>query len=184
MGYRLALIGAIFLVFAGSRVAEERIGTPSRLEVSPRWQCRRIVSMAPSITEVLHGLGLADRVVGVDWDEHCPASRGRVDISTLGWQLNCHPNISGQTFLSAQEIAAMTADRNVCPTPSIEAILWLKPDLVIMLEEQAAAQATFERFKIETLVVSHRSVDDVAKSFRTIGRLCGKGVEGRRMGRE
>jgi iron complex transport system substrate-binding protein len=161
MGYRLALIGAIFLVFAGSRVAEERIERPVRPEVSPRWQCRRIVSLAPSITEVLYGLGLVDRVVGCERSHKV-----------------------GQPFLSAQEIAAMKVDRSVCPTPSIESILWLKPDLVIVLEEQAAAQSTFERLKIETLVVSHQSVDGVADSFRKIGRVCGKGMEGRRTGRE
>jgi ABC-type Fe3+-hydroxamate transport system substrate-binding protein len=182
MGYRLALIGAIFLVFAGSRVAEERIERPVRREVAPRWHCRRIVSLAPSITEVLYALDLADRVVGCGkGDRHllperpfgCFAQKVPVPFSALG-----------QTFLSAREIADIAADRNACPTPSVEAILWLKPDLVIMLEEQAGVQPVFGRLKIETLVVSHRTAENVADSFRTIGRVCGKGMEGRRMGRE
>jgi ABC-type Fe3+-hydroxamate transport system substrate-binding protein len=134
MGYRLALIGAIFLVFAGSRAAQQRIDTPIGPEISPRWQCRRIVSMAPSITETLADLGLADQVID------------------LG-----------------------------CCRPSVEAILWQRPDLVIMLDQQAAARPTFEKLKLETLVVSHRSIDGIIESFRTIGRVCGRGPEGRQM---
>jgi iron complex transport system substrate-binding protein len=95
------------------------------------------------------------------------------------------------------------ADRNVCPTGysvglsgcnagradgcyygSIEAVLWRKPDLVIALDEQAAARASFEKLGLETLVVSHQSVDAIIESFRTIGRVCGRGPEGRQMARD
>ena len=65
--------------------------------------------------------------------------------------------------------------------PTLEAIVRLKPDLVIMLEEQARAMPNFRKLKLETLVVSHQSIDGIIESFRTIGRVCGKGPEGRRM---
>ena len=154
MGYRLALIGTIFLVFAGSLIAQKRIDVPTRPEVSLRWQGRRIVSMAPSITETLYALGLGDRVVGVERDCHYPPKVENVEKTG---------NVGGYY------------------DPSIEAILRLKPDLVIMLEEQARALPKLERLKLETLVVSHQSIDGVIESFRTIGRVCGKGPEGRRM---
>jgi len=151
------LIGAIFLVFAASLVAQKRIDVPTRPEVSPRWQCRRIVSMAPSITETLYALGLGDRVVGVERDCHYPPEVEHVKKTG---------NVGGYY------------------DPNIEAILRLKPDLVIMLEEQALALPKLERLKLQTLVVSHQSIDGVIESFRTIGRAGGKGPEGRQMARD
>ena len=65
MFYRMTLVAAIVLVFAGSMIARKRIDERRRVEAAPAWQCRQIVSMAPSITETLYGLGLGDRVVGV-----------------------------------------------------------------------------------------------------------------------
>jgi iron complex transport system substrate-binding protein len=157
MGYRLALIGAIFLAFAGSLAARKRIDVPTRPDVSPRWQCRRIVSLAPSITETLYALGLGNCVVGVGRDCHYPAE---------------------------VENVKKTGDVGGYYDPNIEAVLRMKPDLVIMREEQALALPQFEKLKLETLVVSQQSVDSIIESFRTIGRVCGKGPEGRQMTRD
>jgi iron complex transport system substrate-binding protein len=68
--------------------------------------------------------------------------------------------------------------------PNFEAILALKPDLVVMLEEQSNLLPAFERLKLETLVVCHKTTDGIIESFRTIGRVCGKGAEGRQMQRD
>lgn len=129
MPYRLALIGAILLAFAVARGVENRIGARPEAEYSPRWQCRRIVSMAPGITAMLDTLGLGDRTIPCEG--------------------------------------------------TVEAIVWQRPDLVIMLNQQAAARPCLDRLKIETLVVSLRSDRDVVESLRTIGRVCGKGAEAR-----
>ena len=61
MKYRFTLIVAILVVFVGSLTAQRRIDAPISAAASPRWQCRRIVSMSPSITETLYALGLGDR---------------------------------------------------------------------------------------------------------------------------
>jgi len=53
-----------------------------------------------------------------------------------------------------------------------------------MLEEHEESLPGFEKLKLETLVVSHKTVEGVVQSFRTIGRVCGKGPEGRRMEHE
>ena len=58
MVYRVTLVAAIVLVFSASLLAHKRLDEPMRPEVAPFWQCRRIVSMAPSITETLYALGL------------------------------------------------------------------------------------------------------------------------------
>ena len=68
--------------------------------------------------------------------------------------------------------------------PNYEAIVALKPDLVILLEEHVQALPGFQKLKLDTLVVSHQTIDGVIESFRTIGKFCGKGPEGRRMAEE
>jgi iron complex transport system substrate-binding protein len=132
--------------------AQRRIDSPGEAKASTRWECRRIVSMAPSITETLYALDLGDRVVGVERDCRYPPEVERVKKTG---------NVGGYF------------------DPNIEAIVRLKPDLVIMLEEQARTLPNFNRLNLETLVVSHRSIDGVIESFRTIGRVCGRGLEGR-----
>ena len=154
MGYRLTLLASIVLVFAGSLLAQKRLDMRARPEAAPRWQCRRIVSMAPSITETLFALGLGDRVVGVTRDSSYPSEVE--NIKKTG-------NVGGYY------------------DPNLEAILSLKPDLVVMLEEQAQALPEFEKLHLETLVVSHQTVEGIIASFAAIGRRCGKGPEGRRM---
>jgi iron complex transport system substrate-binding protein len=151
MVYRATLLVAILTVFSASFLIRERFDEPMRPEVVPYWQCQRIVSMAPSITETLYALGLGDRVVGVTRFCQYPP------------EVNDKPRIGGYY------------------DPNFEAILALKPDLIIMLEEHEQSLRWFEKLKIETLVVSHKTVNGIIESFRTIGRVCGKGAEGRRM---
>jgi iron complex transport system substrate-binding protein len=78
--------------------------------------------------------------------------------------------------------------------PNLEAILALKPDLVILLEEQRGALSSLEKLNLadraddhwhlETLVVNHQTIAGLIDSFRRIGRACGRGPEGRRMAQE
>jgi iron complex transport system substrate-binding protein len=154
MVYRVTLIAAIVLAFAASLLGHRRLDDPLRPEVTPLRGCRRIVSMAPSITETLYALGLGDRVVGVTRDcKYPPEVEDKVRI--------------GGYF-----------------DPNYEAIVALKPDLVVMLEESEQSLAAFEKLKIEKLVVSHQTIEGIVASFRAIGRVCGKGPEGRRMAQQ
>jgi iron complex transport system substrate-binding protein len=157
MKYRFTLIVAILVVFAGSLTAQRRIDAPIDAAASPRWQCRRIVSMSPSLTETLYALGLGDRLVGVARD--C-----------------CYP----------PEVEKVKKTGNVGGyyDPNLEAVLALKPDLVVMLEEQAQALPNFEKLGLETLVVNHQSVQGIIESFGIVGGKCGRGPEGRQMARD
>jgi iron complex transport system substrate-binding protein len=157
MKYRFTLIMAIILVFVASLVAQRRIDGPTCPAASPRWKCQRIVSMAPSLTETLFALGLGDRVKGVARDCHYP------------------PEV---------EDIKMTGDVGGYYDPNLEAVMALKPDLVIMLEEQSHALPNFEKLGLETLVVNQQTVKGVIESFATIGGKCGRGPEGRRMARD
>jgi iron complex transport system substrate-binding protein len=151
MVYRAILVAAIVLVFSASLLARKRIEDPMRPEYLPLWQCRRIVSMSPSITETLYALGLGDRVVGVT--RYCTYPPDVKNKAKIGGYFD----------------------------PNFEAIVALKPDLVVMLEEQEQSLPGFEKLKLETLVVCHKTVDGIIDSFRKIGQVCGKGPEGRRM---
>ncbi len=154
MAYRLTLITAIVLVFAGGIWAKRRLGVPPRPEYVPRWQCRRIVSMAPSITETLFALGAGDRLVGVSkFCEYPPEVR---ELPRVGGYFD----------------------------PNLEAVLMLKPDLVIMLEEQAESLPSLEELDLQTLMVNHQTIDGIIDSFRSIGRRCEVGEEGRWMARQ
>ncbi|NLF09895.1 MAG: ABC transporter substrate-binding protein [Pirellulaceae bacterium] len=154
MFYRFTLITAIATVLAGGILANRRLDEPFRAEYVPQWACRRIVSMAPSITETLYALDLDDRVVGVS--RFCEYPPQVMEITRVGGYFD----------------------------PNLEAILLLKPDLVILLEEQAESVPALMKLDLETLVVNHQSIEGIIDSFRVIGRVCGRGAEGRQIARQ
>jgi iron complex transport system substrate-binding protein len=111
--------------------------------VAPHAQPCRIVSLAPSITEILFSLGLGDRVVGVT--RYCTWPAAALTKAKVGGYYD----------------------------PDYEAILRLKPDLVIMLAEHDAAKRYLGNFHINVLQVKHYSIDDIVASIRIIGAACG-----------
>jgi iron complex transport system substrate-binding protein len=148
MVYRITLVAAIVLVFSASLLAHKWLPRPIRPESVPSQRCGRIVSMAPSITETLYALGLGDRVVGVT--RYCEYPPEVKDKPRIGGYYD----------------------------PNFEAIVALRPDMVIMLEEHAESLPGFEKLKLGTLVVYHKTIEGIIQSFRTIGRVCGKEAEG------
>jgi iron complex transport system substrate-binding protein len=105
---------------------------------------QRIVSTVPSITEVLFELGLGDRVVGVS--RFC---RYPEEVQKL-------PNVGGLF------------------DPNDEALLELRPDLVILLAEDTNREERIKSFGIPCLQVEHRSIDGIIDSFAKIGKRCGE----------
>jgi iron complex transport system substrate-binding protein len=105
--------------------------------------CNRIVSMAPSITEILFALGLGERVVGVTtFCDYPPAARA---IAKIGGYID----------------------------PNYEAIVRCRPDLVILFPEHQSASAELAGLKIRTLTVDHNSVGGILQSIRAIGAVAG-----------
>ncbi|MBI4874857.1 MAG: ABC transporter substrate-binding protein, partial [Acidobacteria bacterium] len=82
---------------------------------------RRIVSTAPSVTEILFALGLGERVVGVSTFCRYPAAAAKL------------PKVG--TFIN----------------PSIEPILALKPDLVIVIKNPIRLGQRLESMKVRAL---------------------------------
>jgi len=111
---------------------------------------RRIVSMAPSVTETLFALGLGEQVVGVtDFCEYPPEVEKKTRI---GGFLN----------------------------PDVERILALRPELVVALPNEAA-EKKLRGHGIQMVVTPNNSIEEVLKSFVTIGRATGREEEGREL---
>ncbi|MFH0911078.1 MAG: helical backbone metal receptor [Planctomycetota bacterium] len=105
---------------------------------------RRIVSLAPSITETLFALGVGDRVAGVTrFCLYPEAARAK-------------PKVGG--FYD----------------PNYEAIVGLEADLVILFPEHEKPRARLEALGIRTLAVDHRTIADILDSIRAIGGVCGE----------
>lgn len=103
----------------------------------------RIISMAPSITEVLFALNLGDRVVGVT--RYC----------TYPPEVREKEKIGG--FLD----------------PSYEAIVALSPDLIILLPIHSECANRLDRLGIKHLTVDQTKPEHILESIVTIGDACG-----------
>ena len=141
---------ACVLVFAACFSIRERYFPAENNAAVGTGDYRRIVSMAPSITETLSALGLSDRLVGVTRYCTYPAEVQRL------------PKVGG--FLD----------------PNFEAIVALKPDLVILLEEHEQSLPGFQKLGLRTSVVCHKYIDGIIQSLRTVAKVCGVEDRGRR----
>lgn len=103
----------------------------------------RLVSLAPSLTEMVFALGAGDSLVGVT--EHC---RYPPEAALL-------PKVGGYQ------------------TPNYEAILALRPDLVLTLAEHAPSLPTLDALGLRHVQFDHRSLEGVLDSFTRLGAICG-----------
>lgn len=140
---KLLLAAIILVIFAGSFLGKGLLGKAAREATPQPRDCRRIVSMAPSITETLFALGLGRRVVGVTrYCDYPPEAKTRTKVG--GYH-----------------------------NPNFEAIVALRPDLVVILEGHRQSQPAFDRLGLQTLVVCHKNIAGILDSITEIGRACG-----------
>ena len=134
----LMIVLCILLLTAGCGNTQ----TPSNPEpiARPQNQAQRIVSLSPSVTEILDGVGAFPRVVAVsDYCEYPPGVKSLTRVG--GWQ-----------------------------NTNLERLASLKPDLVIMTDAEAPfVKDRLEELKILTLVVPSRSIEDAFTAMRDIG---------------
>jgi len=109
----------------------------------PPGPCKRIISLAPSITEILFTLGLGDRVVGVT--RYCTYPPEAAAKQQVGGYLDAN----------------------------YEAIVSLRPDLVCMTDSHRKALHYMKELNIPVLVVSHENIGDILASIKTIAAACG-----------
>lgn len=103
----------------------------------------RIVSMSPGVTETLFALGLGAAVVGVT--RYCDYPP----------EVRTRARVGG--FYD----------------PNYEAIVSLKPDLVVLVASNRSLSENLEKLDIKTLVVENDRIEDICRSIETIGRFCG-----------
>jgi iron complex transport system substrate-binding protein len=104
---------------------------------------QRIVSTAPSITELLYALGLGDRVVGVTRFCRYPP------------EAQLKPKIGDYT------------------SPNLEAIAALKPDLVIVQTNPVHLAARLGALKLRVLEIDQENIAAIYKSTREVGIATG-----------
>ncbi len=116
-------------------------------EPTPRARPERVVSMNPSLTEILVALGAAQVLVGVD--EYSarvqPEVRG---LPTVGGLFN----------------------------PSLEAVVALRPDLVVVVPsaQQRDFRARLEGLGVPVLVLPNITLEQILDSIETLGASVGR----------
>lgn len=110
---------------------------------------RRIISLSPSATEILHGVGAFDRVVAVsNYCEYPPEATSLPRVG--GWN-----------------------------NPNLEQIAGLRPDLVVYADAQDPfVKDKLEGLGIRTLSVPSQTVEDALSAIEQIGRAVGSEAEG------
>jgi iron complex transport system substrate-binding protein len=139
----LAVPALLFLTLHVSRLSYAAEG--------PRPGVRRIVSLAPSVTETVFALGMGDALVGVSvYCDYPPAAQR---IERVG------------NFL----------------TPNIEAIVAKHPDVVIAVPSPGNRNPveTLRRLGLKVVVVEPNTIAEIEDSLVTIGQAIGREAEGR-----
>ena len=130
-------------VFAG-----EALPQPAQAAVP-----RKVVSLAPSVTETLFALGFGDRLVGVTTYCDYPVEAQRL------------PKIGG--FMN----------------PSLEVIVAKKPDVVIGVNSATdpAKAKEMERLGLRVTLISVASLNDILTGIKSIARLMGSPQTGEKL---
>ena len=110
---------------------------------------QRIISLAPSLTETVFALGLGDRLVGVS--AYCDYPPAAADIDKVG------------TFL----------------TPSIEAIVAKKPDVVLAIPSPGnrSGVESLQKLGIRVVVVDPNTLAETKNAILTIGEALDRKAE-------
>jgi len=145
----LAIMALLFVMALTASCSDQAVATsPDPQAARSKEPPARIVSLAPSITEILFDLDLGDRVAGVTrFCDYPPEARGKTPV--------------GGYF-----------DIN------FEAVLGLEPDLVILLEEHREARERMRALGIRTIAVDHARVQGILDSITIISGACGVGDRG------
>jgi len=132
------------------------IALPSSSDAASVGFSRRIVSLAPSLTETVFALGFGDRLVGVT--NHCDYPAEAKNLPKVG------------DFMS----------------PSLEVIAAQRPDLVIGVVGaiDPAKAREMERLGLNVALVSLSTVSEILTSFKRIATLLGDAEAGERLVRK
>lgn len=123
---------------------------PRPAEAVAEWQPshtpERIVSMAPNLTEILFALGLEENIVGVTQDSDYPPAAAQKHAVGTFWQ------------------------------PNIEAVIALRPDLIVTLtfEQQRNLTERLARMGYKCLALDISTVEDLFTAIPAVGAATGR----------
>ena len=141
------LCGAGLVRLAGANPT----GFAPQIQANP---ARRIVSLVPSVTEMLFAVGAGPQVVGVSsYDDFPPETKALPRVGAL-------------------------------LDPDTERIFALRPDLVVVYGSQTELEGQFARAGIRVYAYRHAGVDNVMQTIRDVARLAGRTADGERVVRE
>lgn len=148
----VALIALVALAFVACGGAVKVETNKSAKDASASSAPQRIISLSPSTTEVLYGVGAFERVVAVsDYDKFPP------EVSKL-------PKIGGWSNTNLEQVAT------------------LKPDLVIMTSSQAPLiKDKLDALGVRTVTVPSFTVADALAGIEQIGAVTGREEAARRL---
>ena len=132
------LTGMPFMAHITPRTFVDDLGRKIFLAKAPT----RVISLAPSITEILYAIGLSDEIVGVT--EFCDYPPAALQKPKIGY---AQPNI--------EAIVALQPDLVLAPRA------FLRADLLAKLDQ----------LKIPTFVVDPESFEEIPSRIQTVGRL-------------
>ena len=131
------LVAAIGKLLLGLGTAALFQGSAAALD-----SCSSIVSLAPSVTELLFDLGLEDRIVGATRFCRYPAKAN--DIPRVGGYLDLN----------------------------LEQIISKRPSRVFALKEGQDGLKPLKRFGIDTVLLDHSSLHGIKESYLEVAKRC------------
>ena len=152
----LSLVMMLLLISVAGAVENSTITIRDDIghQVSVTSAPQRIVSLSPSNTEILFALGLGDRVVGVT--KYCSYPP---ELESL--------KESGKVAVVGGYI-----------DPDFEAILSLRPDLVVASQTHSSgAVSLLDKEGIPTFVVDPNNLSSIILSIEKVGKITGKEAE-------
>ncbi|MDZ7333218.1 MAG: ABC transporter substrate-binding protein [candidate division KSB1 bacterium] len=117
--------------------------TSGQLATHETGQYERIVSLSPNITETLFALGMGDKLVGVTRFCNYPP-----EAKSL-------PKVGGYLDLN------------------YEAIIRLRPDLVLLTDDFQQSKVFFSQLGIKYISVNNKTVSDIRSSIAYLGKILG-----------
>ncbi len=117
---------------------------------------KRIISLAPSMTEILYALGLGDNIIGVTtFCDYPPEAKKK-------------PKVGGMS------------------NPSLEAVVVMKPDIVVMTTDgnPKEFEERLRSFRIKTYVSKMRRLSELPEGIRELGNAMGVGDRAEKLAHE
>ncbi|MCH2205462.1 MAG: helical backbone metal receptor [Lentisphaerales bacterium] len=106
---------------------------------------KRIISLAPSITEILCSLDLQKKIVGVTDFCKDPYKNTNFKGKSVGGLIN----------------------------PNFEKMIHLKPDVIFTLKGKADHTAQLRKYGLNVVVLQHQNLEGVFDSIKIVGEKCG-----------